>query len=141
MMSQVKNFSKILLCGLLLLAASCKDKNAPTASTQVDDPQWVVTVENNLSLSMTMVVKVTVASEGTLAAFIGNACCGIGEPIEGGLYNLYISPASENGGDVQLRFYAPEKKRIYVATELFPFSNNGIKGSLTEPYTPLWVNE
>ena len=134
------------LLSLSLLAGGltgCKDKNEPAAPQQVDDPQWEVTVENDPNLSMTATVLVTVTdSPGTLAAFMEDECCGIGTYIDG-LYILYISPAlsSEDQSpisDVQLRFYSPELKRIFEASETFPYRNDANLGTPANPYTPTW---
>lgn len=145
MMLQVKNFSKIILCAVLLLAAGCKDKEQPV-NPYVDpgtteNPNWVLTVDTtDLILSMTAIVKVSFAqSEGSLAAFIGNDCCGIADyNADLGLYWLYMSPATEQGGNVQLRFYSPDLKRIFDATSTFPFRNDTQPGTVAEPYTPEW---
>ena len=158
MMSQVKNSNRShrpqvglivltvsLLTALAILFAGCKKTNEPEnpyANTgNVDNPQWTVTVDNNMTASMTAIVKVSFTeSEGLLAAFIGNDCCGVAEyKAEYGLYWLYISPASEAGGDVQLRFYSPEKKRIFDATSTFPFANDTQLGSVADPHTPDWT--
>lgn len=137
MMLQAQNFKVMALCSLFLIALTgCKEKNEPSSPQQVDDPKWEVTVENNLSLSMTAVVKVE-GAVGTLAAFMGEECCGVGTYIDG-LYHLYISPAIEDGGKVQLKFYSPKLKRIFVATETFPFRNDTQLGTIAEPYTPIW---
>ena len=142
MMLQVRNLSKIFLCAVLLLAAGCKDKEQPV-NPYVDpgtteNPNWVLTVDTtDLTVSMTAIVKVSFAqSEGSLAAFMGNDCCGVADYIDG-LYHLYLSPANETT-DVQLRFYSPDLKRIFVATEEIPFRNDANLGSIAEPYTPEW---
>ncbi len=144
-MLQVKNCKVFAFCALLLIAASCKNNAEPvdpyvTPGT-TENPNWQVTVENDMSASQTAVVKVSFAkSEGSLAAFIGNECCGIGKyNTEHGLYWLYISPATEAGGTVQLRFYSPELKRIFDAKETFPFRNDKHLGSIAQPYTPEWI--
>jgi len=146
MMSQVKNFGKIALCAVLLLAAGCKDKNAEpvdpyTTPGNVENPNWQVTVENNLTSSMTAIVRVSFTDQpGTLAAFIGSDCCGVAEcDTETGLYWLYISPAKDGGGDVRLRFYSPLHKRIFETTETFPYLNDDIRGTPSAPYTPSWT--
>ena len=148
MMSQVKNYNRLFIAALVVSALAlfgCKDKETPvdpfvTPGT-TENPNWVVTVDNNLSASMTVVAKVSFADQpGSLAAFIGNECCGVAKyNAEFGLYWLYISPADEAGGDVQLKFYSPELKRIFHATTTFPFGNDTNLGSVSTPYTPSWV--
>ena len=140
---RVKNFSKIALCAVLLLAAGCKGKEQPidpyVDPGTTENPQWKITVDTtDMTSSMTAIIQVSFAkSEGTLAAFTGNECCGIGEYMNG-LYWLYISPASEQGGNVQLKFYSPDLKRIFVAKETFSFVNDAHLGSVNVPYTPTW---
>lgn len=142
-MLQVKNFSKIALCAVLLLAAGCKGKEQPidpyVDPGTTENPQWKITVDStDMTSSMTAIVRVSFTqSEGTLAAFMGNECCGIGEYTEG-LYWLYISPASEQS-NVQLKFYSPDLKRIFVAGDTFPYVNHGHQGSVNNPVTPTWI--
>ena len=73
----------------------------------------------------------------TLAAFIGDDCCGIAKfNDEIGLYWLYISPASNANDNVQLKFYSPKLKRIFVSS--LTFHNDEHLGSISAPYTPTW---
>ena len=107
-----------------------------------ENPNWVLSVDTtDLTASMTAIVKVSFTdSVGTLAAFMDTTCCSIGKDLNG-LYWLFISPASEQGGNVQLRFYSPHLKRIFKAKETFPFRNDTHLGSVSEPYSPEWVEE
>ena len=145
MMSLVKRWSKspiinhqfAIILAVLLLAAGCKNTDPFVDPGDTPDPHWEVTIENDMTASMTGVVRVSFASnEGTLAAFMGEECCGVADYIEG-LYHLYISPAKEST-DVQLRFYSPDLKRIFVATEPIPFRNDANLGSVSAPYAPQW---
>ena len=140
MISQVKNCKVFVLCALFLVALmGCKNSDPFVDPGDTPNPNWVITVENNMPSSLTAIVKVSFAkNEGVLAAFMGNDCCGIAE-YKDGLYWLYVSPASETGGAVQLRFYSPDLKRIFEATEIIPYSNNAMIGEVEEPYTPTWV--
>ncbi len=143
MMLQVKSFKVLALCSLFIVALTgCKDKSDPFVdSGNTPNPKWVVTADNNMTLSMTAIIKVSFTSkEGTLGAFIGNDCCGIAEyNAEYDTYWLYISPSTEAGGDVQLRFFSPDLKRIFSASSTFPFRNDTQLGTVAEPYTPSWV--
>ena len=131
--------SLIALCTVLV--AGCKNQEPVDPYVEpgnTPDPKWEITVENDMTSSLTAIVKVSFAkSEGTLAAFMGGECCGIAQYIEG-LYWLYVSPATEAGSDIQLRFYSPELKRIFEAKETFPYSNDDRKGTVDAPYTPQW---
>ena len=158
-MSLVRNCKLLLLSILLLSVAGCKKGvNEPqTIHGNQPRPSWVVTDESNLQSSVTATIKVTtlngqaiddtmVGADDLLAAFIGeecvgimgNECCGVATYIDG-LYHLYISPATEAGGEVQLRFYSPDLKRIFEATETIPYSNDTNKGTIADPYTPEWT--
>ena len=148
MMSQVKNSKFSLLLGrvgvgLLLLIAltGCENSDPFVNPGDTPDPHWVITVENDMTSSMTVIVKVSFAEQaGTLAAFIGNDCCAVTTSVDfvDGLYYLYISPSAQ-GEDVQLKFYSPDLKRIFEAKETFPFVNDGRLGSVSQPYTPEWT--
>ena len=146
MMSQVRNYRLLAIsCWLLaLVLTGCKGKNDPVnpfdSQGNTENPNWVITVENDMSSSITAIVQIPFTNEaGVLAAFIGNDCCGIGEyDADKDLYWLYISPASESGGEVQLRFYFPRLKRIFDATTTFPFKNGMKLGTVSKPYTPEW---
>ena len=147
-MSQVKNSKFSLLLGrvgvgLLLLIAltGCENSDPFVNPGDTPDPHWVITVENDMTSSMTVIVKVSFAEQaGTLAAFIGNDCCAVTTSVDfvDGLYYLYISPSAQ-GEDVQLKFYSPDLKRIFEAKETFPFVNDGRLGSVSQPYTPEWT--
>ena len=149
MMSQVKRWSKspifnfqfAIILAVLLIGAGCENTDPAVNPGDTPNPNWVITVENDMTSSMTAVVKVSFAqSEGILAAFIGSDCCGVttSENYNEGRYNLYISPSAQ-GEDVQLKFYSPDLKRIFVAKQTFKYTNNDRLGSPDSPYTPEWT--
>ena len=140
MMLQVKNYSLIVLCAVLF--ASCEQKDPYVNPGNVEDPQWKITVDTtDMTASMTAIVKVSfTGKQGTLAAFMGDDCGGIADYIDG-LYYLYISPSANGGSvlaNVQLRFYSPDLKRVFVSKQTFPFVNDGNQGSVSAPFTPEW---
>ena len=140
MMLQVRNYSLIVLCAVLF--ASCEQKDPYVYPGNVEDPQWKITVDTtDMTASMTAIVKVSfTGKQGTLAAFMGDDCGGIADYIDG-LYYLYISPSANGGSvlaNVQLRFYSPDLKRVFVSKQTFPFVNDGNQGSVSAPFTPEW---
>ena len=106
--------SVCILCSVFCTLTGCENPDPYVNPGDTPNPNWVITVENDMTSSMTAVVKVSFAqSEGILAAFIGSDCCGVttSENYNEGRYNLYISPSAQ-GEDIQLKFYSPDLKRI-----------------------------
>jgi hypothetical protein len=139
--SPIFNFQFAILLAVLLIGAGCENSDPAVNPGDTPNPNWELTVENDLMSSMTAIVKVSFAEkEGVLAAFIGDDCCGVtsSENYIDGRYNLFISP-SEQGEDVQLKFYSPDLKRIFVAKNTFKYVNNDHLGSPSNPYTPEWT--
>ena len=138
----MKNWFLIPVFLFAFVLTGCKDNSDPFVDPgKTEDPKWEVTVENDMSRSMTAVVKVSFTEdEGTLAAFIGDECADIASFVDG-LYLLYISPVHEEGDVVQLRFYSPVLKRIFVAKETIPYRNDTNLGTTSAPYTPEWTVE
>ena len=139
--SPISNFQFAIILAVLLIGAGCENSDPAVNPGDTPNPNWELTVENDLMSSMTVIVKVSFAEkEGILAAFIGDDCCGVtsSENYIDGRYNLFISP-SEQGEDVQLKFYSPDLKRIFVAKQTFKYVNDGRLGSPSAPYTPTWT--
>lgn len=138
--SPISNFQFAIILAVLLIAAGCENTDPFVNPGDTPNPNWALTVENEMTSSMTAVVKISFTQqEGVLAAFIGEDCCGVtsSENFSEGRYNLFISPSAK-GEEVQLRFYAPDLKRIFVATETFTFVHDGRLGTISAPYTPEW---
>ena len=148
MMLQVKNSNEpirrsfIIAVLFLLCLTACEKKDPYVNPGDTPDPQWKITVDTtDMTASMTAIVKVSfTGKQGTLAAFMGDDCGGIADYIDG-LYYLYISPSANGGSvlaNVQLRFYSPDLKRVFVSKQTFPFVNDGNQGSVSAPFTPEW---
>ena len=145
MMLQVKNSNEpirrsfIIVVLFLLCLTACEKKDPYVNPGDTPDPQWKITVDtNDMTASMTAIVKVSfTGKQGTLAAFMGDDCGGIADYIDG-LYYLYISPSANANANVQLRFYSPDLKRVFVSKQTFPFVNDGNQGSVSAPFTPEW---
>jgi hypothetical protein len=149
-----RNFSKLILCALLLFAAGCKDKNEPTSDPQsiVGDlpvPAWTPAMEYDMTSSMTLIVKVDlsitypeqVASIGwntspndLLAAFDGTNCIGIAN-CQDGLFFLYVT-APKDGNQLTLTYYSAQLKNLFDAEQTISFHNDAIIGSVAAPFTP-----
>ena len=150
-MSQVRNSNRpkagltaiavSLLTVLTVFLTGCENTDPFVGPGDTPNPNCKLTVENDMTSSMTVIVKVSFAEQaGTLAAFIGDDCCAVTTSVDfvDGLYYLYISPSAQ-GEDVQLKFYSPNLKRIFEAKETFPFVNDDRLGSPSAPYTPTWT--
>ena len=76
--SPIFNFQFAILLAVLLIGAGCENSDPVVNPGDTPNPNWVLTVENDLMSSMTVIVKVSFAEkEGILAAFIGDDCCGV----------------------------------------------------------------
>lgn len=153
------NFSKLILCALLLFAAGCKDTNEPTSDPQsiVGDlsvPVWTPAMEYDMTSSMTLIVKVDlsitypeqVASIGwntspndLLAAFDGTNCIGIAN-CQDGLFFLYVT-APKDGNQLTLTYYSAQLKNLFDAEQTISFHNDAIIGSVAAPFTPKFTKQ
>ena len=145
MMLQVKKFSKIALCALLIMAAGCKGKNEPESiHGDKTAPSWSAPEDYDYSSSMTAVVKVdlqsqypesaadfTINEKDLLAAFADEQCLGVASP-QDGLFFLYIAGTE---GSVTLRYYSAQYKNLFAA-EPIPYQNDTHLGTVAEPYSP-----
>lgn len=153
-----RNFSKLILCALLLFAAGCKDKNEPTSDPTSDPqsivgdlpvPAWTPAMEYDMTSSMTLIVKVDlsitypeqVASIGwntspndLLAAFDGTNCIGIAN-CQDGLFFIYVT-APKDGNQFTLTYYSAQLKNLFDAEQTISFHNDAIIGSVAAPFTP-----
>ena len=101
---------------------------------------------------MTSVIKVDLQSnypesakdwvlspDDRLAAFIGDECCGVIEPMDG-LFFLYITePEGTTETQVSLRYYSAYFKNLFEAKNVFVFQNDSHQGSVTTPLTPTFT--
>ena len=143
----------IASCGLLLLAAGCKEQNKPESfAGNVAKPTWTVPADYDYTSSMTAVVKVELAaqypdkgadfvldSNDLLAAFSGETCLGIASP-QDGLFYLYIAAPTANGNAaVTLRYYSAHYKNLFEAKDAFPFANDTQQGTVATPFVPMFT--
>ena len=154
-------FYTLALCALTLCTFfGCKGKeNKPESIIgTTEKPTWTAPANNDMTSSMTAVVKVDLAAGYTaeqlsaanyqvseddiVAAFSGDECLGIAGPLslrdgQGEVFFLYIC-APTNDGKVTLRYYSAALKNIFIS-EPFAFVNDTQLGSVAEPYTPTFI--
>ena len=159
-----KKLMIIASCALLLLAAGCKtDEPTPPApetfNSDVAAPTWAAPEVNDMTSSMTAVVKVdlkaqypdkaadfALSEDDRLAAFIADSCVGA-TSLKEDLFFLYIaSPTSNSASDltsnsaaVTLRYYSAHYKNIFEAKDVFPFKNDDRLGTPDNPFVPTLV--
>ena len=143
-----KSFS-ILLCALLLFAAGCKNDNAPASlKGNVAAPTWAAPAEYDYTSSMTAVIRVDLKAQfpaqaagwqlqddDILAAFAGDKCVGVANPIEG----LFFLTIVDTEGAITLRYYSGYYKNLFEAKEAFTFVNDARLGTVAEPLVPKFV--
>jgi len=148
MMLQVRKFSKIVLCALLLVVASCTGNNQPESIYgKVEQPAWSAPADYDYSSSMTAIVKVDLKSQypesavdfainekDLLAAFSGEKCLGVTSPTDG-LFFLFIAGTE---GQVTIRYYSAQYKNLFAA-EPITYQNDLHLGSPDQPYAPAFV--
>ncbi len=157
----------IASCGLLLLAAGCKndkDKEPEQTTTQsqtlygnMESPSWSAPADYDMSSSMTAVVKVDLAAQypdkaadfqlndkDLLAAFSGEECLGVASPQDGLFYLYIVTPSGSNGQIVngqmiKLVYYSAHYKNLFEAADAFPFANDTQQGTVATPFVPTLI--
>ncbi len=141
------------ICGLLLLTAGCKKGAEPDSIIgNQSKPEWTATADYDITASMTAIVRIDLSksfSEERLAAagyslsnddltgaFSGDECLGTAQ-LKDGVFYLFIS-APKSGGGVSLKYYSATLKNTFMAESL-PFKNDEQLGTVSTPYTPVWV--
>ncbi len=149
----------VYIIALLLLAVGCTEKNqAKSIIGNETPPQWNVTEDYDLTLSMTMIVKIDMEksypeqvkaylasnpngkinhSDDILAAFSGDQCVGYAQPGQDGLFYLFVAmPAQESHAKIQLKYYSVVLRNIFIASEQYLFTSDQRWGSADEPIVP-----
>ena len=141
------------ICGLLLLAAGCKKGAEPDSIIgNQPKPEWTAPADYDITASMTAVVAVdlsksfseerlaaagfSLSTDDLIGAFSGDECLGTAQ-LKEGLFYLFIS-APKSGGSVTLKYYSATLKNTFMAEPL-PFKNDEQLGTVSAPYTPVWV--
>lgn len=148
-------FHAIILCLAVGLLAGCDDKpeTPDIPSGHVSTPDWKVSPDYDYSSSMTVVAQVDLTTTYTaltpnnwqvdtadlLAAFAGEECIGVTKPVENqNLFFLFVTSPSQDNSNITLRYYSARLHNIFQSTTSFSFVNGDRKGSVSEPYQPLF---
>lgn len=150
----MKKISFIMtICGLLLLAAGCKKGAEPDSIIgNQPKPEWTAPADYDITASMTAVVAIdlsksfseeqleaagfSLSGDDLIGAFSVDECLGTAQ-LKDGLFYLFIS-SPKNGGSVTLKYYSATLKNTFMA-EPVPFKNDEQLGTVSTPYTPVWV--
>ncbi len=139
---------------MLALFTGCKDDKQPQAlAGNVDKPVWSAPDVNNMTSSMTAVVKVDLKEQkpdlaadfvldenDLLGAFAGEQCIGVA-PLEDGYFFIYINEPKADDPSVTLRYYSAHYKNIFDAPKAFPYRNDDHLGTVAKPFVPAFVFE
>ena len=139
---------------MLALFAGCKDKKQPqTLFGNLDKPVWIAPEGNNMTSSMTALVKVDLLAQNPdlaadfvldvndlLGAFAGEQCIGVA-PLEDGFFFVYINEPEAEDSSVTLRYYSAHYRNIFEAKNAFPYRNDDHLGTVAEPFVPAFVLE
>jgi hypothetical protein len=153
---QMKQFSLMVLCALLVCTAGCKnDSNPPDPVPQpstlygnIDRPSWCPPEGHDMTSSMTVLVLPDlrtsypslaadhkIDSEDMFGAFAGNQCLGVASIVDS-LFYLYIDKTE---GAVTLRYWSKQYRNLFELKDAFVFVNDGHKGTVNAPYLPALI--
>ena len=149
---QMKQFSLMVLCALLVCTAGCKnDNNPPDPATlygDMDRPSWCPPEGHDMTSSMTALVLPNlrrsypslaadhkIDSEDMFGAFAGDQCLGVATLVDN-LFFLYIDKTE---GAVTLRYWSKQYRNLFELKDAFVFVNDGHIGTAKEPYLPALI--
>lgn len=133
----------IMIAGFLLAAGGCK-KDKEEVFPQFPPPSWENKVTGQYTHSMTAVVKLpddlrqAYQAADELAAFIGEECRAVAEPVEATgnrLFYLLIQGDAAEPGKISFRYYSAASSYIYTSDNLLEFTSGGTYGTPDQPRT------
>lgn len=128
-----KQIARFLFIFVLCLSA-CNDEEQ---HTQHPAPQWSVE-EGQYSGTMSAIVVLpsnltsNVQDNDELAAFVGESCRAIADPISG-VYFLTIKGTASEQSPVSFRYYSAGKKYLYTTGAIMTFEIDAVYGSVDNP--------
>lgn len=108
-------------------------------------PDWTAPDPNLYPGSMTAIIRLTpylekyIANDDKMAAMIGDVCHGVAMPtnIDGvNYFFIQIKAASDEQGDVTLKYYSTSTNKLYTAAEKVPYRIDKIYGTSHSPVFP-----
>lgn len=117
---------------------------------KIPTPDWQVPSDYDYSSSMTVIAQVDLTQTYTLtpddwqvdtadllAAFAGEECIGVSNPVDS-LFFLYIVSPSQDNEDITLRYYSARLRNVFQANTALQFVNGDRQGSVNNPLRPLF---
>lgn len=139
----MKQFKIILMClAGLLWFASC-DEETVTYKT-FPNPEWAVDLTGQYPVSMSAVVclpenlSAYETDHDRIAAFIGDECRGVGEPIKVGDQRTYFILIKGHGTEqkrVSFKYYSTKNSYLYTTDAFLSFDVDTRYGSADDPKT------
>ena len=129
------------LAAVLVAAGGCK-KDKEEVFPQFPPPTWENQVTGQYTYSMTAVVTLPRELQSTwqaadeLAAFIGEECRAVAEPVEAGgvrVFYLLIQGDATETEKITFRYYNTTNSYIYVSDNSLQFNPEGIYGTVDQP--------
>lgn len=137
----MKSLLYYILLPLLLATGGCK-KHKDEALPRFPPPSWEAETAGKYPGSMTAVVQLPnplhagYEEKDELAAFIGEECRAVGEPVEVNgvrlFYMLIHGSAPENEGIV-FKYYSARDSRMYATDNPLEFEADGVYGTADQP--------
>lgn len=121
--------------------SSCKKE--PVYNTY-ENPHWNVSSYEGLSESCTIVMdlpsnlKPYQDDADVVGAFIGDECRGVSTQQEG-LFYIMVVGASDENGNITLKYWSARNKYMYQVNEVIPFEINEQKGTSDAPFVPTFT--
>ncbi|MBO8440760.1 MAG: hypothetical protein IAC51_08955 [bacterium] len=135
------NVRKLLMVSVLAALTGLSSCEKEPVYNTYENPHWTVGSYEGISESCTIVMdlpsnlKPYQDEADVVGAFIGDECRGVSTQQEG-LFYIIVSGASNENGNITLRYWSARNKYMYQVNEVIPFEINAQKGTTDEPFVP-----
>ena len=130
----------LMLAAFAALVGFSSCEKEPVYNTY-ENPHWTVGSYEGISESCTIVMDLPANlkpyqdTADVVGAFIDGECRGVSTQQEG-LFYIIVSGASDENGNITLRYWSARNKYMYQVNEVIPFEINAQKGTTDEPFVP-----